>query len=74
MGCGFFETFMGYAVDRNRDAHKFSIANAAKDLRYLNKMASDANVVNLMAGAIKHYYTHAEATGHAEDYVPMLSG
>lgn len=73
MGCGFFETFMAYAVDRNRDAHKFSIANAAKDLRYLNKMASDANVVNIMAGAAKHYYTHAEATGYADDYVPMLS-
>ena len=73
MGNGFFETFMGYAVDRNRDAHKFSIANAAKDMRYLNAMAADANVMNIMAGAAKHYYTHVEALGHAEDYVPMLS-
>ncbi len=73
MGNGFFETFMGYVVDRNRDSHKFSIANAAKDMRYLNDMASDANVMNIMAGAAKHYYTHVEAIGHAEDYVPMLS-
>ena len=73
MGNGFFETFMAYVVDRDRDAHKFSIANAAKDLRYLNDMASEANVMNIMAGAAKHYYTHVEATGHAEDYVPMLS-
>ena len=73
MGNGFFETFMGYAVDRNRDAHKFTIANAAKDMRYLNAMASDANVMNIMAGAAKHYFTHVEALGHAEDYVPMLS-
>ena len=36
-------------------------------------MASDANVVNIMAAAAKHYYTHAEATGHAAAYVPMLS-
>ena len=63
MGNGFFETFMGYVVDRNRDSHKFSIANAAKDLRYLNDMASDADVMNVMAGAAKHYYTHAIATG-----------
>ncbi len=73
MGCGFFETFMGYVVERNRDAHKFSIANAAKDMRYLNDMASDADMVNLMAGAAKHYYTHAIATGRGDDYVPMLS-
>lgn len=73
MGNGFFETFMGYVVDRNRDSHKFSIANAAKDMRYLNNMASDANMMNIMAGAAKHYYTHAEANGHAGDYVPMLS-
>lgn len=73
MGNGFFETFMGYAVDRNRDSHKFSIANAAKDLRYLNAMASGAGVMNIMAGAANQYYTHAEAQGRAEDYVPMLS-
>ena len=73
MGNGFFETFMGYVLERNRDSHKFSIANAAKDMRYLNDMASDANMINIMAGAAKHYYTHVEATGHAEDYVPLLS-
>jgi hypothetical protein len=73
LGNGFFETFMRYAVDRDRDAHKFSITNAAKDLRYINAMASDANVVNIMAGAARHYFTHAEATGHGADYVPMLS-
>jgi 3-hydroxyisobutyrate dehydrogenase-like beta-hydroxyacid dehydrogenase len=73
MGNGFFETFMGYVLERNRDSHKFSIANAAKDMRYLNDMASEANVMNIMAGAAKHYYTHVEATGHAEDYVPLLS-
>ncbi len=73
MGNGFFETFMGYVVDRNRDSHKFSIANAAKDLRYLNDMASDADVMNIMAGAAKHYYTHAMALGQGENYIPMLS-
>ena len=73
MGCGFFDTFMAYVVDRNRDAHKFSIENAAKDMRYLNDMAFDANMMNIMAGAAKQYYTHAIATGKGADYVPMLS-
>ena len=73
MGNGFFETFMSYVVDRNRDAHKFSITNASKDIRYVNNMATDAGVVNVMAASIKHYYTHAEAIGKGGDYVPMLS-
>ncbi len=73
MGCGFFDTFMSYVVDRNRDAHKFTIENAAKDMRYLNDMAYDANMMNIMSGAAKQYYTHAIATGKGGDYVPMLS-
>lgn len=73
MGNGFFNTFMAYVVDRDRDSHKFSLENAAKDIRYLNDMAADANMVNIMAGAAKHYYTHAIACGHGTDYVPHLS-
>lgn len=73
MGNGFFETFMRYVVDRDRDAHKFAIANAAKDLRYISNIAADAKVVTVMATAARHYYAHVEAIGRADDYVPMLS-
>ncbi len=73
MGNGFFDTFMSYVVDRNRDAHKFAITNAAKDMRYVNAMATDAGVVNVMAAAARHYYAHVEAIGAGGDYVPMLS-
>jgi 3-hydroxyisobutyrate dehydrogenase-like beta-hydroxyacid dehydrogenase len=73
MGSGFFDTFMAYVVDRDRDAHKFTIANAAKDLRYINQMASEAGVMNIVAGAAMHYYTHVEAQGGGDKYVPMLS-
>ncbi|KGJ01930.1 hypothetical protein SAMN04487972_1488 [Paracoccus halophilus] len=73
MGNGFFDTFMAYVVDRNRDSHKFSIENAAKDLGYINDMAGNADVMNIMAGAARQYYTHAMATGHGQDYVPYLS-
>lgn len=73
MGNGFFDTFMSYVVDRNRDAHKFAIANAAKDMRYVNAMATDAGVMNVMAAAARHYFTHVEAIGAGADYVPMLA-
>lgn len=73
MGNGFFETFMNYAIDRNRDAHKFTIENASKDVRYANNMASEAGVVGIMAAATKHYYTHVEAIGRGSDFVPMVA-
>jgi 3-hydroxyisobutyrate dehydrogenase-like beta-hydroxyacid dehydrogenase len=73
MGNGFFDTFMRYVVDRDRDAHKFAIVHAAKDFRYINNMASEAHVASVIGSAASHYYTHAEAVGNSTDYVPMLS-
>ena len=69
---GFFETFMTYAVDRE-EVHKFSISNAAKDLRYLNAMADDAGLMSVMASAAKQYFAHVEAAGNGGDYVPTLT-
>ncbi|KUF12110.1 NAD(P)-dependent oxidoreductase [Pseudoponticoccus marisrubri] len=73
LGNGFFDTFMSYAVDRDRDAHKFTIENGSKDVRYANSMAAEAGALSLIASATHQYLTHAEAIGHAQDYVPMLA-
>lgn len=73
LGNGFFDTFMSYAVDRDREAHKFSIANASKDVRYANAMAADAGALSLIASATRQYFAHAEAIGHGQDYVPFLA-
>ncbi|TNC69477.1 NAD(P)-dependent oxidoreductase [Rubellimicrobium roseum] len=74
MDCGFYQTFMGYALEGNREAHRFTLSNAYKDLRYLESMANDATVATPMASAAKNAYANAVATGGAgpEDYVPHL--
>jgi 3-hydroxyisobutyrate dehydrogenase-like beta-hydroxyacid dehydrogenase len=69
----FYQTFMKYVLERDRDAHKFSIANAFKDMKYLESLADHVEVVNPMGNAIKNYFGMAVASGAAEDYVPMLS-
>jgi 3-hydroxyisobutyrate dehydrogenase-like beta-hydroxyacid dehydrogenase len=71
MDCGFYQTFMQWTLDGNRDAHKFSISNAFKDLRYLEAMADAAGIANPMGNAAKNSFAaaHAEAP---EDFVPML--
>ena len=69
LNTGFFETFMRYLVGRDPDAHKFTLTNAAKDISYVNQMAHDAGMANLMSAAAKQYYMHATAIGAGDDYV-----
>ena len=75
MDCGFYQTFMGYAVEGNREAHKFTLSNAYKDLKYLESMANDARFVTGISGAVKNSFALAMNTGGdgPEDYVPHLT-
>ncbi|MCA0028794.1 MULTISPECIES: NAD(P)-dependent oxidoreductase [unclassified Mesorhizobium] len=73
MDCGFYETFMRWTLEGDRDAHKFTIANAFKDLTYLESMAGSAGIANPLGNATKNAFAGAHATGPAEQYVPMLA-
>ena len=75
MDCGFYQTFMGYALEGNREAHRFTLANAYKDLRYVEAMANAATVATPLASAAKNAFAMAMATGGdgPEDYVPHLA-
>ena len=73
MDCGFYQTFFSYVIDRNREAHKFTLTNAAKDMNYLAAMAKSAGIRNPVGAAVRDYYAAAVAAGRGEDYVPMLS-
>lgn len=74
MDCGFYQTFMGYAVGGNREAHKFTLTNALKDMRYLESMADGVSLANPVGNAVKNTFALAHAAGGAgpEDYVPHL--
>ena len=74
MDCGFYQTFMGYALDGNREAHKFTLSNAYKDMRYVEAMANAATMATTLSSAVKNSYALAMATGGngPENYVPHL--
>nr|WP_099827086.1 NAD(P)-dependent oxidoreductase [Oceaniglobus indicus] len=74
MDCGFYQTFMGYALTGQRDSHKFTLTNAVKDLRYVEAMADSVNMPNPVGNAAKNSYAMALAMGGdgPEDYVPLL--
>ena len=73
MDCGFYGTFMQYVIGRDRNAHRFTIANAHKDVTYLAGFAQALGVANPVGAAVRNSFALAAATGHGEDYVPMLS-
>jgi 3-hydroxyisobutyrate dehydrogenase-like beta-hydroxyacid dehydrogenase len=73
MDCPFYRTFFQYVIERDRNAHRFTLANALKDVSYLAGFAQALMVANPIGAAVRNSFASAVATGHGEDYVPMLS-
>ncbi|MCZ8182671.1 MAG: NAD(P)-dependent oxidoreductase [Beijerinckiaceae bacterium] len=73
MSCGFYETFMGYALEGNPESHKFSLANGYKDLRYVDAMANAAQVPNPIGSAAKNLFGQAIGAGMGQKFIPMLA-
>ena len=73
MDCPFFQTFFEYAVGGNRDAHKFTLDNALKDLTYLSGFANAARAANPVGAAVRNSFATAIGLGRGADYVPMLT-
>ena len=73
MDCPFYQTFMRWTLEGDRQAHLFTVSNALKDLKYLESMADAAGLANPMGNAAKNAFAMASAGGGAEDFVPMLA-
>src|SRR5271165_975430 len=73
MDCLFYQTFRKYVIERDRNAHRFTLANALKDVSYLAGFAQALGVANPLGAAVRNSFAQAVATGHGDDYVPMLS-
>jgi 3-hydroxyisobutyrate dehydrogenase-like beta-hydroxyacid dehydrogenase len=72
MDCGFYQTFMRFTLEGDHEAHKFTLGNAFKDLRYLESMADKIGLVNGVSNAVTNAYATTVAAGGADDHVPML--
>jgi 3-hydroxyisobutyrate dehydrogenase-like beta-hydroxyacid dehydrogenase len=73
MDCGFYQTYFKYVIERDRDAHKFSLQNGLKDMTYLAAFSASVGAANPVSAAVRNSYALAVGTGHGSDYVPMLS-
>ena len=60
-------------LERDPNAHRFSIANALKDLTYLSAYANASGIANPLGAAVRNSFALAAGAGRAVDFVPMLS-
>lgn len=72
MANGFYQTFMKYAHGGDKNAHKFTLENALKDLNYGQSMAVNAKVHNPIQAAVRNSYALAIADNKGDDFVPQL--
>ena len=73
MNCGNFQTFSKYPVEGIPDAHKFTLANALKDLTYYNRLATRHRAATLMSDGALQTLKLGIAMGFGERYVPEMS-
>ncbi len=73
MRSGFYDTFMKWSLEADPNAHKFTISNAHKDMRYLASMANEVGAVNPLQSQVKNTFAAMEAAGQGERFVPMLA-
>lgn len=72
MNCGNFQSFSKYAVDGDPNAHRFTIANACKDLGYYTHMADGLGAATLMSDSALQTLKLGMAMGFGARNVPEM--
>ncbi|PZQ46499.1 MAG: NAD(P)-dependent oxidoreductase [Rhodovulum sulfidophilum] len=72
MDCAFYQTFSKWYLEKDPDAHRFTISNALKDVTYLASLVNALGVANPMGAATRNTLAVAAGRGHAANYVPRL--
>ncbi|APX92248.1 3-hydroxyisobutyrate dehydrogenase [Halomonas sp. 1513] len=73
MDCEFYRSYMQYVIERDQEAHKFTLKNAFKDMQYLDSMSNKAGISNPLSNGIKNIFALAVNSGNGEKYIPMIS-
>jgi 3-hydroxyisobutyrate dehydrogenase-like beta-hydroxyacid dehydrogenase len=72
MDCALFHTFMGWALEGNKDAHKFSLQNCLKDTTYVTQFSTSLGLPAPLAAALQCVYAQAVDAGFGSANLPEL--
>jgi 3-hydroxyisobutyrate dehydrogenase-like beta-hydroxyacid dehydrogenase len=73
MNCLNFQNFARYPVEGDASGHKFTIANAFKDLGYYERMATRLQAATLMSDGALQTLKLGMAMGMGERFVPEMA-
>jgi 3-hydroxyisobutyrate dehydrogenase-like beta-hydroxyacid dehydrogenase len=73
MDSPFYQTFFRWVLDRDPEAHRFTLRNALKDMTYLSAFANATGAANPMGASVRNAFALAVGAGRGDDYVPKLS-
>jgi len=72
MHCAFYDTFMGWALDGNKDAHPFALGTADHTVADVDALVRDAGMKAPLAAALRETYAAAVAAGYGNAMLPEL--
>jgi len=72
MHCAFYDTFMGWALEGNKDSHPFALANADHTIADVDALVRDAGMKAPLAAALREAYAAAIAAGYGPAMLPEL--
>jgi len=72
MNCANFQNFSKYIVEGDPEGHRFTLANAFKDLGYYERMATRHGAATLMSDGALQTLKLALSQGMGERYVPEM--
>lgn len=72
MDCALFHTFMGWAMEGNKDSHRFSLQNCLKDTTYVQQFSAALGLPAPLAVAVRAVYVQAVEAGFGSANLPEL--
>lgn len=72
MNCGNFQNYSKYILEGDPTGHRFSIANALKDLTYYNRLANKHGAATLASDGALQLLKLAASMGFAERFIPEM--
>lgn len=72
MNCGNFQNYSKFVLEGDPEGHRFSIANALKDLTYYNRMANRSGAATLASDGALQMLKLAGAMGYGDRFVPEM--
>jgi 3-hydroxyisobutyrate dehydrogenase-like beta-hydroxyacid dehydrogenase len=72
MHCAFYDTFMGWALEGNKDSHPFALGNGDHTVADIEALAREIGLNGPMIAAIRQTFAAAVAAGYGSAMLPEL--